>query len=194
MKLLFINTAHDVGQYALYLDGEVKTLNDLVVTKHSETALLNVDKLLEFYNLDINDIDVFALSVGPGSFTGIRIGMSIVKGLMAGLEGKKLVVYNTLEAIANSTDYEGLALLTATKDDFYGADIKGGKAYNLRVVNGKDKADGKLFDYVVPLEGLVELCAHKAENGDFSDVNSVSPMYLKLSQAENQLLGDKNDN
>ena len=102
MKLLLINTAHDVAQYGLYLDGEIKYSNNLVVTKHSETALTNIDYLLTENGLDINDIDVFALSVGPGSFTGIRIGMSIVKGLMAGLKDKKLVTYNTLEAVANT--------------------------------------------------------------------------------------------
>lgn len=191
MKLLLINTAHDVAQYGLYLNGEVKTSNNLITTKHSETALSNIDVLLTENNLDVNDIDVFAISVGPGSFTGIRIGMSVVKGLMAGLSGKKLVTYNTLEAVANHSDHNGIILLPATKDDFYGADCLNRKALNLRVVKGDEAKDGQVCSYEVPLDGLINLCVEKVNAGEFVDVKSVSPMYLKLSQAENQLLGDK---
>lgn len=191
MKLLLINTAHDVAQYGLCIDGEIKYSNNIINTKHSETALSNIDRLLTENNLDINDIDVFAVSVGPGSFTGIRIGMSVVKGLMAGLNDKKLVTYNTLEAVANTLAHDGLILLPATKDDYYGADVKDGKAFNLRVIKSTEMGNGQVCQYEVPLEGLIKLCFDKAINNEFVDVKSVSPMYLKLSQAENQLLGDK---
>ena len=66
---------------------------------HSETLLPMVESLLGFLNLSISDVDLFAVSAGPGSFTGIRIGVATLKGLAFG-SGKPCVGVSTLEAMA----------------------------------------------------------------------------------------------
>ena len=191
MKLLLVNTAHDIAQYGLFIDGQIKTSNNLINTKHSETALKNIDLILSENGLGVEDIDVFATCIGPGSFTGIRIGMSIIKGLMAGLKDKKLVVFSTLEAVAYAHNLNGLLLLPATKEDYYGADCKDGKVENLRVVKMSDSQEGMVYSYNTDIDKVVKLCLEKVAKNEFVDEKSISPMYLKLSQAENQLLGDK---
>lgn len=66
---------------------------------HSQTLMPMVNSLLESVQIRINDIDTFAVSAGPGSFTGIRIGISIVKGMALALD-KPCIAVSTLEAMA----------------------------------------------------------------------------------------------
>jgi tRNA threonylcarbamoyladenosine biosynthesis protein TsaB len=63
-----------------------------------------IDELLKKVNLDIADIDIFACSEGPGSFTGLRIGIGTIKGLAYGL-GKPVVGVSTLEALAHNITF-----------------------------------------------------------------------------------------
>ena len=83
MLILAVDTSTNVGSAALYssetgLVGEV-TLN--IKRTHSENIMAAVDYLLKLTEHTINDVDKFAVSIGPGSFTGIRIGVAVVKGL-----------------------------------------------------------------------------------------------------------------
>ena len=66
--------------------------------KHSETLLPLIEKLLGIAEKKVSDMDLFSCTVGPGSFTGVRIGAATVKGLAFG--GKKCVGVSTLEALA----------------------------------------------------------------------------------------------
>ena len=62
-----------------------------------------IKKLLDYNNTTLNDIDAIAVTIGPGSYTGLRIGLSAAKGLCYAL-GKPLVSVNTLELMAYSVD------------------------------------------------------------------------------------------
>lgn len=66
---------------------------------HSETLLPMAESMLRFLGLTVADIDLFATSVGPGSFTGVRIGAATVKGLAFGT-GKLCIGVSTLESLA----------------------------------------------------------------------------------------------
>ena len=70
-----------------------------VKTTHSERLMTAVDNVLKQAELTLGDIDVFGIAIGPGSFTGLRIGLSTVKGLSYAT-GKKIVTVPTLEAFA----------------------------------------------------------------------------------------------
>lgn len=65
---------------------------------HSETLMPLIDSVITSAKADISDIDVFAVSTGPGSFTGLRIGVGTVKGLAAGT-GKETCGVSSLEAM-----------------------------------------------------------------------------------------------
>lgn len=69
------------------------------IKKHSETVMTEIDRVLKLGGLKLRDVDVFVCGVGCGSFTGLRVAISTVKGLNAPL-GKKLVAVNTLETLA----------------------------------------------------------------------------------------------
>ena len=80
----------------LHLLGEY-TLNN--GNTHSETLLPMVESLLKFLHLSVSDIELFAVSAGPGSFTGVRIGVATLKGLAFGSQ-KPCVGVSPLEALA----------------------------------------------------------------------------------------------
>lgn len=89
---------------------------------HSVTLLPQIKAALDFCSLSVSDVDLIAISNGPGSFTGLRIGAATVKGL-AGDE-EKCVGVSTLEAMAfDHTDFEGVvcACMDARCSQFYNA-------------------------------------------------------------------------
>lgn len=66
---------------------------------HSETVMVMVQNLLETAKISVRDVDLFAVTNGPGSFTGLRIGLAAVKG-MASVLGKPCVAVSSLYAAA----------------------------------------------------------------------------------------------
>lgn len=100
MKILAIDTATSVASAAV-VDDE-KLLAEIIINdgkKHSEKLLPAIDHLLGDAGLDIDDIDAFCAVKGPGSFTGLRIGIATVKGF-AQANHKPVVGISTLEALA----------------------------------------------------------------------------------------------
>lgn len=100
MRILAFDTTTMSGSVALLdgtrLIGEVSSEAGL---SHSERLLASVDFLLKKNGLKIEDMDGFALAAGPGSFTGIRIGLSTVKAF-AFASGKPVASVSGLEALA----------------------------------------------------------------------------------------------
>ena len=90
---------------------------------HSQTLLPMMDALLQMTGIDISEIDAFAISGGPGSFTGLRIGSATVKGL-AMATGKPVINVPTLEGLACNffgTDSVICPLMDARRNQTYTA-------------------------------------------------------------------------
>lgn len=90
---------------------------------HSETLLPMVESVLKTAGYTVDDVDLFACSVGPGSFTGVRIGVSTIKGLAFG-KNKPCVAVSTLEALAeNLLPCEGILcpVMNARRGQVYNA-------------------------------------------------------------------------
>ncbi len=124
MKILALDTSALTATAAI-LDGDSIVCEESVTTKltHSQTIMPMVDELLCKASLDINDIDLFACSVGPGSFTGLRIGIGTIKGLAYGC-GKKVCAVSTLEALAHNiafSDYLIAPIMDARREQVYTA-------------------------------------------------------------------------
>lgn len=100
MKILAIDTATHTGSVALTDDGAVLAEYSLLSEEtHSRRLLQAVDYLLARTGLVWEGIDGLAVTIGPGSFTGIRIGLATVKGL-AMATGRPVVGISTLDALA----------------------------------------------------------------------------------------------
>ena len=124
MKILALDTSALTATAAI-LDGDTLICEESVTTKltHSQTIMPMVDELLCKASLDIDDIDLFACSVGPGSFTGLRIGIGTIKGLAYGC-GKKVCAVSTLEALAHNipfSDFLIAPIMDARREQVYNA-------------------------------------------------------------------------
>lgn len=127
MSVLGIETATSVCAAAVAADGVVRA-EELVDGErvHAERLVPLVEQVLRRSELRLRDLQGVAVSIGPGSFTGLRIGLSVAKGLVyAG--GMPLVAVPTLEALARHTmaSFTGrlprfvLAALDARRDEIY---------------------------------------------------------------------------
>lgn len=102
MLVLAIDTATKIGSVALYDDktGVIGEINLYVKVNHSNVIMNAVDSLFKLSGLTIKDVDRIAVTIGPGSFTGIRIGTAIAKGLAYSLK-KPIVGVNELDVLAH---------------------------------------------------------------------------------------------
>ena len=124
MKILAVDTTASPVSAALLSDGRLLGEFYLNVrTTHSQTLMPVVSALLEASKTDVNDIDVFAVNAGPGSFTGVRIGVASIKGMSMPLD-KPCAKVSTLEAMAYGMPYgEGVvcAVMGARCSQVYNA-------------------------------------------------------------------------
>jgi tRNA threonylcarbamoyladenosine biosynthesis protein TsaB len=124
MKILAIETATKAGSIAI-MDGStfIGEVRLDVSIAHAERVMNSIAWLLKSSNISIGEIDAFAVSIGPGSFTGLRIGLSTIKGL-AFSTGKPIVPVPTLDAIARRfpfCSYSICPMLDARKNEVYAA-------------------------------------------------------------------------
>ena len=130
MNLLLIDTATEIFNVTLQVGsiwyGEY-TLK--IGLKHSERLMPTIEKLMTDADFDSSDLDLVICAKGPGSFTGLRIGMASAKGISYG-SGCALVSIPTLDAMAFGLDFfEGLVVpvVDARKKSVYTAFYKKGK-------------------------------------------------------------------
>lgn len=221
MNYLAIDTSTMISTVTIADEKEI--LGDFNVNQlktHSESLVPMIETLLDLLGMKVSDIDTFIIAQGPGSFTGLRIGMTIAKTL-AQVENKDLLTISTLRAMAaGSTSnkfrapmidarstrvYAGLFdenLKEIIKEDLYEIDDfarlvneKGLEVELIGLVNDKyfDK-----FERAVKAPINLNTCIgggliRLAQTGEYKPrpLFEISPNYLRKSQAEREFL--KND-
>ena len=98
MKLLAIETTAPVATVALWRDGEVTRYSADDTKKHAETVLPLVERLLAETGETLSAMDYFAVDIGPGSFTGVRIGVCIANAFGYAMQ-KPVIGCNALETL-----------------------------------------------------------------------------------------------
>ncbi len=124
MRVLGIDTSTKYAGVAIVEDGVVLAQSILqFMASHSEKLLPEISHLLEIMKIPLETIDYYAVTVGPGSFTGLRVSVSTVKGLSF-VTRKKVIPLSTLEVIARGlafVDYPICPILDARKKEVYSA-------------------------------------------------------------------------
>ena len=149
MKILALETSAKTASAAVVTEGKVLGVTSVTAgLTHSQTVLPLADALLKGVSASLQELDGFAVSTGPGSFTGLRIGISAVKGLAQGL-GKNCAGISTLEGLA--WNFQGLSYTVCPV-----MDARCGQVYtSLFWVNGG--APQRLWeDMAISLEALRE--------------------------------------
>ena len=121
MKILAIDTSSEVCGVCVLEDDKLiddNSLNNGMT--HSENLMTLVSEILERNNLKISDIDLISCVVGPGSFTGIRIGVATIKAL-AEVHNIKIAELTSLEVLAGNINNEGIkvSIIDARNDQVY---------------------------------------------------------------------------
>lgn len=121
MKILAIDTSSKICSTAILEDENVIGVNNLDNGKtHSENLMVLIEGLLKRNNLKVSDINMIACSVGPGSFTGIRIGISSIKAISEVLN-LKVASVTSLETLAKNVENAEtiVSLIDARNDQVY---------------------------------------------------------------------------
>ncbi|MFT6386652.1 MAG: tRNA threonylcarbamoyladenosine biosynthesis protein TsaB [Cellvibrionaceae bacterium] len=105
-KILAIDTSSDVCSVALTNAGLIKEETVVAAREHTQRLLPMVDSVLSQSGICLKDLDAIAVANGPGSFTGLRIGLSIAQGLCYGAD-LPLIPVSTLAAMASSVVRKG---------------------------------------------------------------------------------------
>lgn len=156
LKLLAIDTSGPVCGVAILADGaivyEAATVNRMT---HSVNLLPMIDTALQATGLTIADMDRLAVVSGPGSFTGVRIGVSTLKGLAHGASregdgGKPCVAVDALEAMAaGAGEFAGIICPIQ--------DARAGQVYGAAFSHGETRPERLMPDMPMKLEEYVEL-------------------------------------
>ncbi len=147
MLILAIDTATKIGSVALYDDkiGIVGEVNLYVKVNHSNVIMKAMDSLFELSGYTIKDVDKIAVTIGPGSFTGIRIGVAIAKGLAYSLS-KPIIGINELDVLAEMGEEREeliVPLIDARKERVYYSQYK---YENKKLIRKEEYKDGELRD------------------------------------------------
>ena len=121
MKILAIDTSSSICSVAILEDDKLIDINEIDDGKtHSENLMPLLDEVLKRNLIDIKDINMIACTVGPGSFTGIRIGVATIKPIAEVLDIKVASVMS-LEALARNVENEEtiVSLIDARNNQVY---------------------------------------------------------------------------
>lgn len=236
MKILAIDTSSKICSVSVLEDKDVIIEKHIEDTKtHSEKLMPMIDEILKDCNLQLKDFDLFACGIGPGSFTGVRIGVSTIKAFcdvlnipVVAVNSLESLAYNTLSTnIYDKTDIV-CSIIDAKNDNVYCGIYKkeNGELSQLEDLCAKNISDvlqilkkyssssilfvgdGALAHKYTISEKLSKttfvekslnnitsisvgrLGLDKYNKGLYGDSNSLSPLYLRKSQAERALEGD----
>lgn len=210
MKNLIIDCSAGM---ALILDNEndIHSFIDVDEKKHTDELLLKLDNLLNENNIKIGEIDNICVFTGPGSFTGVRVAISVAKGLAIGT-GAKVFTCSNFDAFSYGLSGKVIIVLEGFSNNVY-----------IRKID-----ENNVQDSCVTIQELKEICAEyevyattekmqnmlknneinakivkfdaiscfneKIAKGEATDLNKIAPIYLRASQAEierNKKLGIK---
>lgn len=218
MFILGIETTGKVGSVAI-IDENGKTVNRVTTDSmsHLRELVPMIKELVDELGISLNELDAIAVSVGPGSFTGIRIGLATAKTLAQTL-GKKCISVNSLEIFKEKADSDNkvAVIYNARRGQVYGA-IYGNdgseilapgpymldevlevaeeyddiKWYGDGVIAYADRLSGMNIAEVDEMNQSADMvCRYaclKLEYGELLDFDQLEPEYMRLPEAEQKL-------
>lgn len=203
MTSLFLDTSSNYLTISvLENDKELKTEHKYLEKSLSRLALISIKELLDSMNLKPNDIDEIICVNGPGSFTGLRVGVTIAKTYAYSLN-KKLCGVSSLFTMATSiNDNYIVPIISARHEHVYSAiydkdyNIIMGECYIsiedlMKKVNDLDKSytfvSNDDFDFKVTKYNPNINTLFRYLNKEYVNIHSFVPNYLKKTSAEENL-------
>ena len=211
LKILAVDTSAKAASTAIVENGRI-IAESFINTQltHSQTMLPMIKNMLEACNVSLDEIDGYAVSVGPGSFTGLRIGISLVKGLAFSTQ-RRCTPVSTLEALCHNVSVKGriCAVMDARCSQVYTATFDfDGEKYT-RITEDEAISIAQLEENVKKCKNPVvfvgdgaEMCYNKlkdtcenillaAENVRFQRASSVASVAEKMFADNNVLSAEE---
>lgn len=165
----------------------------------TENLMPAIKECLALADLKIEEIEVLAVSVGPGSWTGSRVAVVSALGIISGLKKQpKIISFNAFDMLSYNEVDGNVEVLVKAYANFVYKKSNGEFSCVLKesVDGSKAIAKEKLVEGVRLVEPNIQAVVDKKiEDNDFCEISELEPMYLKLSQAEIQLnRKNKNEN
>lgn len=121
MKLLAFETATEACSVALYFDGQIIERHEVAPRLHAEYALPWAEALMAQAGISRAQLDVIAISRGPGAFTGVRLAIALAQGIALALD-RPVIAVSTLQVLAvQAGDQRVLAAIDARMGEVYSA-------------------------------------------------------------------------
>ena len=186
MKILSIDTSTSSLSVCISQDddiiGEINLNNGLV---HSTTLMPAIENLFTMLNFDKSKLSHIAVSVGPGSFTGIRIGVATANAFSLAL-GIPVISVSSLDAMAmNFTSYEGIVITTidAQRDTYYVGVYRARNSKLEKIIENTIMSDEELEEYIQNRKEKVLLAGEKRDISSCDNVIFANPYdnYIKSS-------------
>lgn len=213
MVTLVIDTSTQFLNLALVKKQTIASLSQRVKTNHSDYVMPMIHQLLSQNNLSVNDISKIAVSQGPGSYTGLRIGISIAKMLAYALK-IPLYQFSSLELLALQSDAQVVVpLIDARRQAVYTGQYGMHSTYSDEYSSLEslvDRLNQQQCDICFVADHIETLLLHyldkltinyQLKNIEYYDLSQVhklvltetdafnmKPSYLRLSEAEANLL------
>lgn len=184
MNYLAIDTSSEQLIVVVNADGKVyKEVMEVGKSGHSRLLMPTIDRVLNLAGISVKDLHLVGAVVGPGSFTGIRIGVSTATALCYALNLKRVSV-TKFEVIAYNLD-KATAIVDAGHGNSYVAECENGKVISTDFVNSSpDKLHGITQPQIDIADALIGAVDFKIANGEFCNV--FEPYYMRKSQAERE--------
>ena len=140
MKTIIIDTSHSLLVVGLVEDGVIiRSRQELVEKKQSEFLLVYVDQLMKEVNWKPSEIKALVITDGPGSYTGMRIGITFAKTLALTNPELKIYTVDTLASLVGNLN--GFAFIDARSKRVFGAFVKDGEVREERVYQFDELSD-----------------------------------------------------
>tara|TARA_B100001142_G_scaffold15943_1_gene14887 strand:- start:5843 stop:6451 length:609 start_codon:yes stop_codon:yes gene_type:complete len=197
--ILSIETSTDICSVSLFKNTRLLSIKENNNREHSSLLALFVEDIFNEVNCKINEIDAVALSIGPGSYTGLRIGLSFTKGLAFSI-GKPIIPVDTIESLSDEiNDLNYMIAIHAYSDYYfiqeYKNSIKFNKPFFDKIINinytnniyGYNLKDCKSSIDIFPSSIKIANIAYKNYNEYKTDnIKLVKPNYIKPIQFKNK--------
>ena len=116
--ILSIETSTNICSVSLFKDNQLLCIKEDNDRQHSSLLASFVNQLFHEVDFEINEIDAIALSIGPGSYTGLRIGLSFAKGIAFSIN-KPIIPINTIESLSCEINDLHYVLAIHAYSDYY---------------------------------------------------------------------------
>ena len=204
MNTLILDCSCGMSIY-LICDDNIVSHIDNNQKRHTDELLLSVDNLLKEANISVKEINNICVCIGPGSFTGIRVAVSICKGLAIGT-GAKIFVANNFETASYKNTEKSIYILDGFSDYVYVRIDNLEKTFDSceKINDVIEKIKSNYKDYKIYIQSekvqnllnnseisaqfiknhTVEVFKDKISENLYTNINQISPIYLRASQAE----------